>query len=182
MVRVSCDADRGQLVLLAAVALAVALAGLTVAYLQLGYHEDVDAQTGHDPAQQLTRTLDRSLSNVTSDIARTVPWDDRKDAATTVRQHLDPTLETLRTAQLADGHVYDISYNGTRAETWAQNNCPGGPDRQFGPCDWENGIVLQNRNGQTHVLGVAVDIVITTPQSETTVTTVRLLAHVEGTG
>lgn len=175
----SRDTDRGQLVLLTAAVLAVALAGLTVAYLQLGYHEDVDAQTGHNPAQQLTRTLDRSLHNVTSDIATTYRWADRTNAATTVRQRLAPTLEALRTAQLSDGHVYDISYNGTQAETWAQDNCPDGPDRQFGACDWEDGIVLQNRNGQTHVLGVAVDIVITTPQSETTVTTVRLLAHVE---
>lgn len=175
------SSDRGQLVLLAAIALAVALAGLTVAYLQLGYHGDVDAQTDSDPTQQITRTLDWSLHNVTTDVAATYRWENRTSAATTIRQRLAPTLEALRTAKLAEGHVYKISYNGTRAETWAQTNCPDGPDRQFGPCDWNNGIVLQNRNGGTHVLGIAVDIVITTPQSEMTVTTVRLLAHVEET-
>jgi hypothetical protein len=178
---VSHDTDRGQLVLLAAVAFAVALAGVTVAYLQLGYHADVDTRTGHDPAQQVTRTLDRSLHNATTDVATTYRWQDRTNAAAIVRQRLDSTLETLRTAQLADGHVYDISYNGTRAETWAQDDCPDGPDRQFGSCDCDDGIVLQDRNGRTHVLGVAVDIVITTPQGETTVTTVRLLTYVEET-
>lgn len=173
------DTERGQLVLLAAIAVTVALVPLAFAYLQLGYHEDVGTATERDPARQLTQTLDRSLHNATSDIPRSYRWHNRTSAATTVRERLSPTLRTLSTSRLAEGHVYQISYNTTRATQWGQTNCPRGPDRQFGACDWANGIVLQERSGQTHVLGIAVDIEITTPRGETTITTVRLLDSVQ---
>lgn len=163
--------QRGQLVLIAAVALAVALAGITVAYLQLGYHEDIGASTGDEPAHQIVSTLDRSVHDV-ANVTTTYDWDERTAAVTTVKDRLDPTLETVRTAGLDDGHVYEVSYNGTHATQWSQQHCPEGPDRQFGPCEADGGIVIQERDGKTHVLGVGVDVQITTPDGETTVTTV----------
>lgn len=161
---------RGQLVLVAAIALAVALVPLTLAYLQLGYHEDAGGE--RDPAQQISGTLDRSLHDSTSDIAATYRWEQRAEAVATVRERLEPTLASIATARLADGHVYSVTFNETRARLWVDRNCPGGSNRQFGPCDSTDGLAVQERNGQTHVLGAAFDIRVTTPESETTVTVV----------
>nr|WP_254279967.1 hypothetical protein [Halomicroarcula marina] len=51
-------------------------------------------------------------------------------------------------------------------------NCPSGPDRQFGDCAADRGVVVQERLGRTHVLGVAVDVTTTTERGETAVTAV----------
>lgn len=171
------DGRRGQLVLVAAIALAVALVPLGIAYLQLGYHEDTDAGTTAAPAPQITGTLDRSLHAATANTAH-ADWENRTRTATALRTGLEPAIETVRTARLAEGHVYAVAYNQTRAERWHRRNCPGGPDRQFGSCDAIDGVVVQERGGQTYVLGVAVDIRITTPSGETTLTTVRRLDYV----
>lgn len=41
-------------------------------------------------------------------------------------------------------------------------NCPVGPARQFGPCETDRGVVIQERVGETHVLVVVFDVTITT--------------------
>jgi len=163
--------DRGQLVLVAAVALAAALVVLGFAYLQLGYSDDIAAGTV-EPAHGIETTLDRSVHNASTDVPAAYGWDERTTGAATVRERLNATIETLNVARLQDGHVYDVSYNRTHAIRWGADNCPAGPNRQFDACDAVDGVVVQDRNGRTHVLGVAVDIRITTPETETTVTTV----------
>ena len=164
---------RGQLVLVAAVLVAVALAPVVLAYLQLGYHDDVRA-TGQydDPTAETVRVLDRAVTNVSGDIPPSYAWSERSAAVTAIRDRLAPTRSRLRTAEVASGTVTNVTYNTTAATTWRASNCPSGPDRQFGDCVADRGVVVQDRVGQTHVLGVAVDVTTTTERGETTVTVV----------
>jgi len=156
-------AERGQLVLLAAVALAIALVPLVLAYLQLGYQDDIHASAGPSPAQEAERTLDRGLHDAADDIAFAYSWRERSAAVDTVRDRLSKTLAAITRAGLDRGTAYGVTYNRTRAAAWASGNCPGGPDRQFGSCVAERGVVVQERQDRTHVLGAAFDIDITTP-------------------
>ena len=77
------DADgsgRGQLVLVAAVALAVALVPLVLAYLQLGYHDDIRAGSGTAPAGQTETALDRALHDAATDVPSEHSWQERSAA------------------------------------------------------------------------------------------------------
>jgi hypothetical protein len=145
------------MVLLAAVAVAVALAPLLFAYLQLGYHPEV-AEPRSDHARDVERTLERELVDATAGVPGTYGWSDRTAAARTVRTRLAPTFEALNRSAVARSTLIQVSYNRSLAHRWAAANCPGGPDRQFGPCEVDGGIVLQERAGRTHVIAVGVDV------------------------
>jgi len=164
---------RGQLILVAATLVAVALAPVVLAYLQLGYHGDVRA-TGEydDPTADTVRVLDRAVTNVSSDVPRRYAWVERSAAVTAVRAELAPTVDRLRTAEITRGTVTEIAYNSSAADEWRAANCPSGPDRQFGDCVADRGVVVQDRVDRTHVLGVAFDVTTTTDRGETSVTVV----------
>lgn len=169
--------DRGQLVLLAAIALAVALIPLVLVYVQLGYHDDIHATSTATPEEQAERTLQHGLHNATTDIARTYEWeahpaDDRANAVETVRDRLDPTLRAINRSGLDGGTVFVVTYNETHADAWEEQNCPDGPDRQFGDCEAHEGIVIQDRDGQTHVLAAAFDVRVSTSETDLQVTTI----------
>lgn len=170
------DQHRGQIVLLAAITLAVVLVPIVLAYLQLGYHADTEPTTGTAPETAVERELDRAVHDAASGIASTYEWNQRTDAIRTVHNRLDPPIQTLERSQLEDGIAYRLSYNQSRANRWARNHCEKGPDRQFGRCETSHGVVVQNRGGQTHVLAVAFDITVSTPDGERRLTTVRSLA------
>jgi len=167
--------ERGQLVLLAAAALAVALVPMTVAHLQLGYQADADAAVVD--SQPLAET-ERVLSRAVDEAVRTVPaeynWSERDAATTTVRDRLSSTLAALNRSRLNEGTVSSVSVARTRASEWSDTNCPRRPDRQFGECFADDGVVVQERLGDTHVLAVAFEITLTTPRGEwRTVSVVR---------
>jgi len=165
------EGSRGQLVLIAALALVVALVPLVFAYLQLGYHGDIRPDEPADTAQA-ERTLDRSLHDAVTGVDGTYSWSNRTAAVTAVRDRLDATSATLERSELSGGVVYDVSANETRATRWATRHCPRGSDRQFGPCEADRGVVVQERSGRTHVLAVAIDVRATTDASETLLRTV----------
>lgn len=157
---------RGQFVLLAAAALAVALVPMTLAYLQLGYHGDVGAaDVGSDPIHDAERFLDRSVQNAVAGIPDDHAWSNRTGAVTTVRGRLEADLSTVARSRVEEGIVHNVTYNDSRAAAWETDNCPGGPDRQFGSCDVDRGVVVQERAGRTHVLAVAFDVRVTTADS-----------------
>lgn len=175
--------NRGQLVLLAAALVAVALAPLVLAYLQLGYHGDVRATGEYDnPTADTVRVLDGAVTDVSGDIPGEYAWAQRTDAITAVRNELRPTLERLRTAEIERGTVTKIQYNASAASAWRSRNCPGGPDRQFGGCLADRGVIVQERTDRTHVLAVAVDITTTTERGETTLTVVLSAVEKERVG
>ncbi|QIO22042.1 hypothetical protein [Haloarcula sp. JP-L23] len=164
---------RGQLVLVAAALVAVALAPVVLAYLQLGYHDDVRATAEYgDPTAGTLRVLDRAVATTSSDVPGDYSWARRTVAVTSVRDELRPTLARLRTVRIERGTVTAIAYNASVATAWADASCPSGPDRQFGDCVADRGVVVQNRTDRTHVLGVAVDVTTTTERGETTITVV----------
>jgi hypothetical protein len=155
--------DRGQLVLVAAGVLAVALVPILFAYLQLGYHGDVTASTDYENTDRnAQRFLDRTVHDATVGVSRNHSWRDRIDAVDAVRNRVNTTRTRLETAHVESGIVYQTAYNQTAAQGWVSANCPGGPDRQFGRCVADRGVVVQNRVGETHVLAVVIDVTITT--------------------
>lgn len=155
--------ERGQLVLLAAAVLAIALVPVLFAYLQLGYHADVTASTDYDaPDRNAQRFLERAVHEVTTDVPENYGWTDRQTAVQRVRNRLDTRAETLATARLSAGTAYQTKFNQSAAQSWGADHCPDGPDRQFGACNARQGVVVQEREGDTHVLAVALDVTITT--------------------
>jgi hypothetical protein len=177
----SAARERAQLVLAAAALVAVALAPVVVAYLQLGYHADVDASAEFDaPDRNAERLLSRAVHDAAGDATGEFAWSERTAAAAGVRDELKPRLDALRSSRVEEGTVYRVGYNQTAARSWRRANCPGGPNRQFGPCEAHRGVVVQERAGETHVLAVAFDVRVTTRDSEMTLTMV--VPVVEGDG
>lgn len=150
--------DRGQLVLVAAAVVAVALAPVVVAYLQLGYHPDVRAGGAfEDPAADGIRLLERAVHEAAA-AHRGEPWHRRRAVVAGVRADLEPRLETLEASRVHEGTAYRVVYNESAARSWARERCPRGPGRAFGPCQAHDGVVVQERAGETTVLAVAFDV------------------------
>lgn len=166
----SIGARRAQLVLLAAAVVAIALIPVLFAYLQLGVHPDVEASRSYDnPTDAAVHVIERAVHRSGASVAGTYAWRQRESAASTTRLRLDPALERLKTQRIDEGIVHRTTYNQTLARQWARRNCPRGPDRRFGACEAHDGVVVQNRAGETHVLMVAVDLRTTTHRGTTTV-------------
>lgn len=162
--------DRAQLVLAAAAVVAVALTPTVVAYLQLGYHADVRASGEYDaPLGNAERVLERAVHGAGTN-ATGVPWNERDVAAERTRADLAGPIETLEASRVAAGTAYAVAYNDTAAERWATANCPGGPGRRFGDCRAVDGVVVQERTGETHVLAVAFDVRATTERGSRAMT------------
>ena len=167
--------------LLAAVALAIALVPLALAHVQLGYTADVrGSPVDDDPGRDAERTLTVALIDAIDTIPETHEWSDRASAVTTVRTNLAPTLAAVNRSDLEAGTVASVTYNHTRGTVWASGNCPGGPDRQFGPCTADRGVVIQERSGDTHVVAVAFDIRIVSRSGELELTTVLPVTPARG--
>jgi len=166
--------DRAQLVLAAAGVVAVALLAMTAAFLQLGAHPDVAAERDVGPREATDRAvgvLQRAVDDAR--VAHTgAAWRDREAVADAVRDDLEPALESLRTSRIAKGTAYAVAYDQTAATAYAREHCPGGDGRAFGDCEAIDGVVVQERAGETTVLAVAFEVVVTTPDGETTVTVV----------
>lgn len=157
------DRSRAQVVLLAAAVVALALVPILMAYVQLGYRADATASEGYtDPTRDAERALERAVADAARDVPLRYGWDERRDAVRTVRERLAPRLETIRESRVQRGTVYRVSYNETVARTVASERCPGGPGRQFGPCRARDGIVIQERAGDAHVLAAVFDLTVTT--------------------
>lgn len=163
--------ERGQLVLIASVVITVAIVPIAFAYLQLGYDGDVEpAAAVEDPEEDAHRVLVRAVHDASVDVPRQYSWTSRSAAIGAVRAGLDEPIEAVETGFLDQGIARDVTYNDTAATAWANSNCPSGPDRQFGACEADRGVVVQNRSGRTHVLRVAVDLDTTTERRESSVT------------
>jgi len=163
------DADgpdrRAQLVLAAAAVVALALAPVVFAYLQLGYAADVRAAAAdNDPLADAERTLGRAVHEAGAAATRTGDdWANRSRSVAATRRGLAPRLRSLERSRVAEGVVYEVRYDPAAAATAARTACPGGPDRQFGPCRARDGVVVQSRHNTTHVLAVALEVSVVTP-------------------
>lgn len=170
--------SRGQLVLLAAVVIAFAFATGALAYWQVGAHPDVDRSGDDGATAQVASALDRSVHDATASVPSAYDWDERETAVRAVEEELEPRLATLRISELERSVVHEIEYDEDAATAWAAEDCPSGPDRQFGACEAIGGIVVQERAGETHVLGVAVTVHTTAERTQRR-TTVRATGRPE---
>lgn len=169
---------RGQLVLVAAVIISVAIIPMVLAYLQLGYHADVRASGAHDdPSEDARSVLVRAVHSASADVPESFRWAERDAAVDTVHSRLEPRVSTIETARVEEGTHRNITYNRSLASRWTTANCPGGPDRQFGSCEAIGGIVVQDRAGWTHVVAVAFDLRTTTERERTELSTVVRPRH-----
>lgn len=170
--------ERGQLVLVAAAVIAVALVPMVAAYLQLGYHADVEATEGRQhPADNAERVLERAVHNASVSVTGAYDWSQRERAVDELNDTLAPSLGQVEQSRLESGVVYAVEQNQSAAATWATANCPRGPNRDFGACENYGGVVVQERAGETQPLAVALDVHVTTDE-----TTARLTFVFRGVG
>lgn len=156
--------DRSQLVLAAAVVIVVALAPVVLAYLQLGVHPDVGVDDGNYGADA-RRFLERATHEAGTE-ATGFDWAERERPVERARERLAPRLETLNASRVEEGVAYATVYDDSAAREWAREHCPRGDGRRFGPCRAVDGVVVQERAGETAVLAVAYDVTVTTERSE----------------
>lgn len=169
----SLHRTRGQLVLAAAAVIALAIAPVVLAYLQLGYHDDVVASSEYDdPAANAKLFLERAVHEESEGIPGEFRWSNRRAGISLVRERLARRLAVLAGSRVAEGTAYEVAYNETAAKRWVVANCPGGRGRVFGPCEAHRGVVVQERAGETHVLAVAFDTTVTTERGRTGLTLV----------
>lgn len=150
--------ERGQLVLVAAAVIAIGLAPILFAYLQLGYHPDVDDREPEITGEKALTFLDRSVHEATTETAGDYEWRDRSERARTVRERIGEDIETLRRTRIDEGVAYDVSFNQTVAGAWADENCLRNSGKQFGECEADGGVVMQERAGEAALLAVGFDI------------------------
>lgn len=173
------DGRRAQLVLVTAAVVALALVPMAVAYLQLGYHADVDASSETPTAgDEAVRVLERAVHNASATVAAErydATGRDRRLARSHARRLLDADTRTLEASRVTEGVAYDVRENATAAGRWAATTDNTGPDRQFGSYRTDGGLVFQTRAGQTHLVAAAFDLHVTTDRGTT-----RLTVVVEG--
>ncbi|MFC7097697.1 DUF7261 family protein [Halobaculum marinum] len=165
--------DRAQLVLLAAAVVAAALVPMALAYLTLGAHPDVAASTDERerPGAETLRALDRTVANASTAVGR-YPWDERERTVAAFDAVLAPDVRGIETARIEETVVVTVDRNATAATAWADANCPRGPNRAFGDCAVDHGVVVQERAGETTLLAVAFDVTVTEPEGTARLTVV----------
>lgn len=152
--------------------LALALIPLGFAYLQLGYHADVQAAGAEQsPGSETLRLLERAVHEA-SDEAVGHPWTGRVGAAAQVNRTLKEDVDTIEAARVERGIAAEIRQNASEATVWAASNCPGGSGQNFGDCETRGGLVLQDRAGETHLVAVAFDVTVVSERGETELTVV----------
>jgi len=151
--------DRGQLVLVAAGVVAIALLPVILAYTQLGYAGLATSEpTATTPDEDALRALERAAYAASTGEQGAAPWTQRSGVAETVAGQFDARAASVETGRVERGQVHEVERNESAAAAWAAAACPGGPNRQFGPCDTVGGVVVQDRLGETHVVAIALDL------------------------
>lgn len=164
--------DRGQVVIVAAAVVAIALVPMTLAYLQLGAHPDVQAGSDYgDPAVDAERMLERAVHEAACDAPRR-RWDARHATIAAVDNDLQDAVTEIEGAAVEAGIAYQVDRNQSAASDWAATACPGGEMREFGDCEASDGIVVQERADETHVVAVALDVTVTSKRGTTEFTLV----------
>ncbi|WP_157744224.1 DUF7261 family protein [Halopenitus persicus] len=180
--RAGAGRDRGQLVLLAAVTLALALVPLALAYLQLGYAGDVAREPAVETAgpagfpggadAAVLEAVDRTATIRIGDVAGAYGWSDRRAAVSAYHDGLEGDLDAVEGATIRDGTVIAVTAAPSVAAARSAASCPAGPNRVFGGCEADRGVVVQDRAGTTTVVAVALKVDIRRASGTTTATVV----------
>lgn len=162
--------ERGQLVLVAAAVIALALVPMAFAYLQLGYHGDVGADV--EPQTELgdaERSLERAVEHASGEIDGEYDWAQRAAAVEAFSDALENDVDTIERLGHAEGVVIEIVTAAEPAATWREGNCPSGPMRSFGACERIDSVVVQERAGETAVLAAGFELRLATPDEKAVV-------------
>ncbi|MFC7204508.1 hypothetical protein ACFQJC_13355 [Haloferax namakaokahaiae] len=157
--RNGADSDRGQLVLVSGAVAAVALLALVLVHAQLAYAPTEAATSAN--VDEISSATEQSVAAATLDVSGRFSWGAQQAAVSDFTSRLDPSLERIERAYTGPGGV-SISRNDSAAAGWALSNCPSGPYRAFGNCVADDGVVVQDRAGETTIVAVLVDIDIAT--------------------
>lgn len=152
---------RGQFVLLAAAVIAIAFVPMLFAYLQLGYHPDIDRS--HEPTgEEAVSFLDRSVHGTATETAGEYGWDERDELIAAVRSGIDADIETLETTRIEEGIGYRVRYNESKKSD-RRVGCVSGPGKRFGECVSEKGVVVQERAGEAVLVAAVFDVRVIAP-------------------
>lgn len=163
---------RAQVVLAAAVVVAVALVPMLLVYLQLGYPAGAAAEaTDDDGLADARHYLDRATTDATEDV-RGLDWSERDTTARRLNSSLANATARLEARGAARDRSYRVAPAPETATRLAREDCPGGEHRAFGACESARGIVLQRRANQTTVVAVAFSIRVRSPRGTTNATVV----------
>lgn len=150
---------RSQLVLVAAGVIAIGLLPIVLAYTQLGYAGVATTDpTASTPTEDARQAVERAAFDASTDLQGLRPWTERDAAVSQVTDRFDARVASIETAGIERGVSHEVERNQSAAVQFATERCPGGPDRQFGACDVEDGVVVQERGADTHVVAIAVDL------------------------
>jgi hypothetical protein len=163
---------RAQVVLAAAVVVAVALVPMLVAYLQLGHPPDAAAEAARDDGvDDARRYLDRATTGAAAD-ARGANWTNRTTTFRRLNDSLADATARLEARGAARDRTYRVGYAPAAATRVAERACPRGDGRAFGPCEALGGVVVQERAGETAVVAVAFTLRVRSPRGATNATVV----------
>lgn len=150
---------RSQLVLVAAGVAAMGLLPIVLAYTQLGYGAAATAEpAATGPSDDALRALERAAFDAAEPVQGRTNWSRRSAVADAVVAQFDARAASIETAGVEREIVHEVERNQSAAAAWASANCPWESNREFGSCEAEEGVVLQERAGETHVVLVAVDL------------------------
>jgi hypothetical protein len=174
--RTSPARDRGQIVLVAAAVVAVALLSMTLAYAQLGY--DADRTGAGTAAVAPMSEVDRSLATSLRAAARAErrradsAWREHRAVAERIREAIRTDLRGLERVHAGESRSLSVGFDDGAASQFARNRCPDGRGREFGPCRAVGGIVVQERARGTAVVAAAFRVRIVSTDESTTATIV----------
>jgi hypothetical protein len=154
--------NRGQVVLMAAGVAAVALLAMVVAFAQLGLSATASPP---DPVLDLDAVSDSLRVTTTAhvfDNAGQFRWSERSTAVSALQDQLRPDIKRLERTTMANGRGISIKMNATVPQQ-LHLTCPEGTDKQFGNCLIVDGVVIQERAGETTVIAVSYDIEVISP-------------------
>lgn len=168
--------DRAQIVLVAAAVVAVAFLSMTLAYAQLGYDADRTAAGAVDVAslaeidRSLTASFRTAVRDAETDAGRDVSWRDRGSLVERIRTDVGTDIGRLERSHADESRAVTVTFDDAAATRWAAEHCPSGRGRDFGSCRAIDGVVVQERAGETTVVAAAVSVRIVSPAESTTAT------------
>lgn len=151
---------RGQLVLVAAAVIAIALLVILAAYVQLGYTGDVRAVAATDAP---TADAGVALEQAASIAGSRATGDSPRATARAFDRTFREAVATIESVDVDRTAVYRVDRNTTAAMQYVQR-CEAAA---FGSCTVIDGIIIQQRAGTPTVWGVTVDLRVVSPDMET---------------
>lgn len=154
--------SRGQLVLLTSGVVAVALVLIFMAYIQLGYAGDQQVnqkQPGSDALEAVEMAAHQAKVNVTHSNQENTTEQFIKD--------FDQKVDTIEQSKQDSSVIYRITRNNTAATTAVEKY----NTQKSADLSTSNGVITREAK-QDQIIGIGVDIHVTTPTSTSKTTTI----------